>query len=180
MHDNLGAFGEEPAWTSGDSSACPTPHAVAVFCRYALAEFVRGEGAGLNRDEAEQISKHMRECARCVARFSAIVEEPGVGALARTRPGPGVAVAGLVTAILALMFMAFAQPSTQPGVHTSAEKFDSAEVFNIQRPAQLRSMPTTPQQVNLPPAKPASSAQPSPRGHRGPIFRPGSSRLRAG
>ena len=141
MHDNLAVFDDEPAGTSVDATSCPTPHTVALFCGYAFGKVVRGEGSGLSRDEVEQISRHMRECARCVGRFRAIVDvsrEPGDGIVALVWPGPVIAVAALVTAALALMFMVLAESMTDPP-HSPADKFGRSATLNIQRSPQFES-----------------------------------------
>ena len=163
MHENLGAFGAQQAWTSRDASPCPNPHAVALFCRYALGKFVSGEGSGLTRDEAEQISAHMRECSRCVGKFNAIVDvhrEFNDGAVARIWPGSAVGVAALVMAALALMFMVITQSTTDYRPRALADKFDRGEVLNIQRLQQPESHDVVRQAQSQPSAQRSSQARP--------------------
>ena len=159
MRDNLAVFGDEPAGTPIDASSCPTPHTVALFCGYAFGKPVRGEGSGLSRDKVDQISRHMRECSRCAGRFKAIVDvsrEPGDGVVALVWPGPAIAVAALITAALALMFMVFAESMTDPP-HSPADKFGRSATLNIQRSPQFESHNVLGQMQSQPLPQPSAS-----------------------
>jgi hypothetical protein len=144
MLDNTTALGAEARWTSGHESSCPTPHALTLYCSYVLAKFVRDRGPHLTREEADQISAHMSECPRCIARFNAIIDvsrEAEQGTLLPRWPRPAIALGALATAALALAVMVLVQSTNDLRPHSIADKFDRGEVLNIQRPPQPASQP---------------------------------------
>jgi hypothetical protein len=138
MLDNATALSAEATSTFGGESSCPTPHALTLYCSYVLAKFVHARGPQLTHEQAEQISKHMSECPRCIAIFNAIIDvsrESDDGTLTPRWPGIAIALGALAMAALALALMVLAQTTNDVGPYR-LDKFDRTEVLNIQRPPQ--------------------------------------------